>query len=119
MTTDPERSLAKFSDLVAGNVEEGSIPPMDIVAFVFMNPLPDMEKGVQLDAPVVIPKGKRKMEMSIAAHGLGVLNKVTPEMLLAIVADIIAKAPTARAAVARLRAEVSMWTFDTDPPPPR
>lgn len=117
--TAPDYRLAKFSDLVEGNIEEGKLSPADIVAFVFMHPLPDMEKGVQLDQPVTIPKGKRKMEMSIAAHGLAVINKVTPEMLVAIVADIIAKAPTARAAVARLRAEVSMWTFDTDPPPPR
>lgn len=40
-----------------------------------------------------------------------VVNKVTPEQLLAIVASIICSAPTAAVACSRLRQEIAGWQF--------
>jgi len=42
----------------------------------------------------------------------GLVNRVTPEQLLAIVASLIASAPDAQTACVRLRAEVVAWRFE-------
>jgi hypothetical protein len=50
-------------------------------------------------------------ELTIPDGKGALINKVTPEQLLAIVASIIVTSPSAAVACVRLRAEVSGWKF--------
>ena len=110
MKPEDEKHLAKLTDVLAPEApDEKALDPMTIVALVF-------ERPVQMDRAVVLdregPKQK-PLDLDVTPYGLGVMNKVTPELLLAIVANVIATSPTAAVAVARLRAEIAGWKFQS------
>lgn len=106
----PPTKLAKMSDVFAPEtVDETRLDPMTIVALVFERPV-NLDRSVVLDRPVAKDK---PLDLDISAQGIGVINKVTPELLLAIVANVIATSPTAAVAVARLRAEIAGWKFES------
>lgn len=100
---------------VAVGEEEATIGPMEIVARVFERPITDLAKRVDFERRLMppAPNATGKVQIDIRAHRLAVINKVTPEMLLAVVGTLIATSATAAEAVARIRAEVAGWTFET------
>lgn len=106
LTSMQEIGLAPEGDHALASV------PMEIVARVFERPF-RLEAHVELTA-LAPPVGATKpRNLPIGQYGVAVVGKATPEMLLAIVANIIAQAPTAAAAVHQLRLEISGWTFES------
>jgi hypothetical protein len=70
-------------------------------------PLNVLGSSLELDKPLHI--GENKIAIP---NGKGqIVNRVTPEQLLAIVASLIASSPDAQTACTRLRAEVIGWQF--------
>lgn len=109
MSDDPPTKLAKFTDVFAPETpDEKALDPMTIVALVFERPV-NLDRSVVLEKPVPTDK---PLDLDVTHYGLGLINKVTPELLLAVVANIIATSPTAAAAVARLRLEIAGWKFE-------
>jgi hypothetical protein len=113
---DVEGTPTKLATLAdAGLVPEGDdakVPPMEIIARVF-------ERPFAMDAHVVVatmapPVGSTKpRNLPIGQYNIAVANKVTPQLLLAVIGNIIATSESAAVAVARIRLEVAGWTFET------
>jgi hypothetical protein len=91
--------------------------PTAIVRYILENPFnPDVSIDLA-SLPVGAVTRKKtsvgeRVEVDLAdAGGAVVLNKLTPEMLLACVVGIIATSADAATACARIRAEVEGWKF--------
>jgi hypothetical protein len=114
--------LARLRDagLLAAGEEEAKLPPMELIARVFERPIADLEKRIDFDrvlpepAPGTSAQLKKKSEIDIRGYRLAIVNKVSPEMLLAIVGTLIATSATAAEAVGRIRAEVMGWRFQRE-----
>lgn len=105
-------SLASIVDVLPADA------PVAIVARTFREPF-ETEVHIRpedLPAGAVVRKktsvGER-MEIDLGdVGGAAIVNKVTPEQLLAVVAAIIATSQDATTACQRIRAEVSGWKFE-------
>lgn len=86
--------------------------PRSIVARVFAQPfVVPGEETQSFDVQALISAGKRKGTEIELPEGVGFVNRVTAEQLLAIVAAIIATSTDATRACQRIRAEVDNWKF--------
>ena len=108
----PPTKLARFADTgLAPDGDEG-LDPREIVARVFEHPF-QMDASIVLDVPAPPVGATKPRNLPIGQHNVAVANKVTPELLLAIVANLLATSPDAAHAIARIRLEVAGWTFET------
>ena len=91
--------------------------PRAIMAAAIARPLAVHGRSLELDPSQTTAMGGglivpgRPAELVVPAGNGALVNKVTPEQLIAIVASIIACAPTAADACVSLRREVLGWKF--------
>jgi hypothetical protein len=107
--------LARLGDVLPAMPSDAT--PADVAAWAMMHPDPRLvDRSVELErvVPAVVKGGK--VQIDVRAHELATINRVTPEMLIAIVANIIATSPTAAEACVRLRVEVSGWKWQDETP---
>lgn len=103
--------VTRLSDVGLAPIAEEKIDPREIVARVFEHPF-KLEAHVEI-AAMAPPAGSTKgKNIPIGQYGIAVANRCTPEMLLAIVANLIAQSTSAAEAVHAIRVEVSGWTFE-------
>jgi hypothetical protein len=116
-TTELERITAAGNALAALVAALPPSAPVAIVARTFREPFETEVHIKPEDLPpgAVVRKNTsvgERMEIDLGAvGGTAIVNKVTPEQLLAVVASIIATSKDATTACQRIRAEVSGWKF--------
>lgn len=114
-STRPDSLVEAASQLA---LFESGTDPRAIVAAVFRRPF-IVDRTLGPDELALLTNTIRHsptgaiLDVDLAeVGGLAVVNKVTPEQLLAIVASIIATAPDATQACVRIKQETEGWRFE-------